>query len=96
MDRRYTGMELSGLKADTGEEVELEAGGGEAEVLVEALGAAGERKLSSWTAISLDFPAPDDLGQERHHLPTVEGEVEHPHNSIQDSQFHKASLVSGD
>ena len=38
-------MDLSDLKADTGEGEELEAGGGEAEGLVEGVGDAGERKL---------------------------------------------------
>ena len=46
-------MELSGLKADTGEVVELEAGGGEAEGLLEGLGAAGETKLPSLTVTKM-------------------------------------------
>ena len=51
------------MKADTGEEVELEAGGGEPKGLLEGPGAAGERKLPSLTvavkpaAISLAFPS---------------------------------------
>ena len=63
VDPRYTGMELSKLKANTGEEVELEAAGGEAEGLGAGPGAAGERKLPSLTVaarpatISLDFPS---------------------------------------